>query len=280
MNPEAAATIDLDAYFARIGYGGPRKAAPDVLRELHLAHATHIPFENIDIHLGQSIRLELDHLQSKLVAGRRGGYCFEHNTLLAAALEATGFHVTRLAARVRFGADRILPRTHMLLEVAAGGTSYLCDVGFGAEGPLEPIPLVPGREVPSFERAFRLTEEAGQLVLQSRAAGPWQDLYAFTREPQYPVDFEVANHFTSTHPQSIFVQTITAQRQGPAERIILRNRQLTVERNGSSQARTIADANSLRSVLAEHFGLEFSVGQAEAAFRSAVAGTGLWGEGG
>jgi arylamine N-acetyltransferase len=92
-----------------------------VLEAVHRAHAVAIPFENLDVRLGRPIRLDLASLQAKLVAGRRGGYCFEQNTLFAAALEALGFRVTRLAARVRLGAARLLPRTHMLLGVDVGG---------------------------------------------------------------------------------------------------------------------------------------------------------------
>src|SRR5438477_12188005 len=111
------ARSDLDAYLRRFEYGGSLKPTYDVLAALHLAHATHIPFENLDILLGRPIHLDLDTLQAKLVHGCRGGYCFEQNVLFAAVLEQLGFAVHRLAARVRYRAQHVLPRTHMLLEV-------------------------------------------------------------------------------------------------------------------------------------------------------------------
>ena len=82
-------SLDLDAYFARVGYRGPRHASLETLEALHLAHATSIPFENLDILLGRGIQLDVPSLQRKLIAGRRGGYCFEQNLLLATALGAT-----------------------------------------------------------------------------------------------------------------------------------------------------------------------------------------------
>ena len=97
--------LDLPAYLRRIEYAGERKASRAVLEALHQAHVTHIPFENLDILLGRAIALDLDSLQAKLVAGRRGGYCFEQNLLFAAVLRAFGFTVTQLAARVRLGSD-------------------------------------------------------------------------------------------------------------------------------------------------------------------------------
>src|SRR6516164_7620350 len=93
--------LDLPAYLDRVEYTGPCAPTTAVLQALHLAHVTHIPFENLDIQLGRPIRLDLESLQAKLVRARRGGYCFEHNTLFAAVLERLGFGVTRLAARVR-----------------------------------------------------------------------------------------------------------------------------------------------------------------------------------
>src|SRR4029077_20667326 len=147
---ESDGTLDLDAYFQRIGYAGSRAPSRATLDALHLAHATHIPFENLDILLGRPIRLDLASLQSKLIDSKRGGYCFEQNTLFAAVLEQIGFRVTKLAARVRFGATRLLPRTHMQLRVDVEGAPSLAEVGFGGDGPLLPVPLVAGQEVQQY----------------------------------------------------------------------------------------------------------------------------------
>ncbi len=267
MSTDSPPLFDLAAYLARVGYAGPLAPAPEVLQALHLAHATHIPFENLDILLGRPIRLDLDALQAKLVRDHRGGYCFEQNTLFAEALERIGFRVKRLAARVRFGASAILPRTHMLLEVEAAGGPWLADVGFGGEGLLRPLPLRPDREVRHFDSTYRLTEEAGLWVLQSRQAENWLDLYAFTREPQYPADFEVANHYTATHPSSIFVRSLTVQLPSPEARYVLRGRELTVLRAGGTSRRSVEDDDELLRVLDETFGLHFPPGTR---FRSPV----------
>src|SRR6266545_5736889 len=119
--------FDLAAYCTRIGYDGALAPTRVVLEALHLAHATSIPFENLDVVLGRPIRLDLASLQAKVVAGGRGGYCFEHNTLFAAALEVAGFDVHRLAARVRIGASVVRPRTHMLLAVEIDGVIVIAD---------------------------------------------------------------------------------------------------------------------------------------------------------
>ncbi len=255
-----ADALDLDAYLSRIAHQGPREPTLATLKALHFAHATHIPFENLDILLGRPIRIDLKSLQAKLVEGGRGGYCFEQNTLFAAALRALGFEVTLLAARVRLGATRVLPRTHMVLKVASDGSNWLADVGFGAAGPILPVRFAAGAEASQFAWTYRLVEDGGQWLLQSPRDGTWADLYTFTLEPQLPVDFEVANHYVSTHPQSRFVQTLTVQRTGPEERRILINREITIERASGSERRTLADDDELLALLAESFGLRFPAG--------------------
>ncbi len=259
--------LDLEAYLERVGYRGDRRPTLAVLEALHLAHATHIPFENLDVLLKVPIRLDLASVQAKLVRGGRGGYCFEQNTLFAAALERFGFPVARLAGRVRAGAHRVLPRTHMTLLVTVEGGeggSWLADVGFGAEGLLLPVPFGAGEAARQFAWTYRIVpEEPGLSVLQSSRGGAWEDLYAFTLDPQAPIDYEMANYYTSTHPDSRFLRTLTVQRATPEGRHILRDRELLLDRGAHEPAvtsRTIADDDELLAVLAETFGLWFPTG--------------------
>ncbi len=253
------AALDLDAYSARVGYGGELRPTLEVLEALHLAHATHVPFENLDILLGKPIRLDLESLQKKLVAGRRGGFCFEQNLLFSAVLQSIGFPVRQLAARVRYRTQTVLGRTHMVLLVEAGGGTWLADVGFGAEGLLLPVPFGTGEAVNHFSWRYRVVEAAG-WALQSLHDGSWMDLYAFTLEPQLLIDYEVASHYTSTHPASRFVQTLTAQLPTPECRWILRNYELIKETGDASETRTLSGNEELLSVLDATFGLSFPSG--------------------
>ncbi len=251
--------LDVPAYLRRIAYRGELAPSRATLDALHLAHVTAIPFENLDVLRGVPIRIDLRSLQAKLVAGNRGGYCFEQNTLFAAVLEHLGFRVTRLAARVRRGTDRVLPRTHMTLRVDLDDVRLLADVGFGADGILLPVELDggPSRQYAATYRVF----DAGDVqVLQVRNGETWEDLYAFTHEPQLPVDYEIANYYTSTHPASRFTQVLTAQRLSPDVRRILRDRDYIEIRGETSTTRVVADDDELLAVLAEAFGLRFAAG--------------------
>jgi N-hydroxyarylamine O-acetyltransferase len=258
--------LDLAAYLRRIGLSAAPAADLDGLRALHFAHATTIPFENLDIQMGLPIRLDLPSLQDKLVRRRRGGYCFEHNTLFLAVLEAAGFEAVPCEARVRLGTQEVLPRTHMLLLVSLEATRWLCDVGFGGEGLLQPVPM-DGEAHGQFQNTYRVAREGALRVLQSFHHGAWEDLYAFVPEPRYPVDFELANHYVSTHPESRFVKTLTAQLPGPEVRRILRNRAYAEIRGDEAEGRELAPEEVV-SHLRQTFGIEVPGGARFRAFEA------------
>jgi N-hydroxyarylamine O-acetyltransferase len=259
-NTDDPGDFDLAAYLRRIDYAGPVEPTLPVLRAVHLAHATHIPFENLDILLKRPIRLDLESLQAKLVAGGRGGYCFEQNLLFATALRAVGFSVQSLIARVRFRVRQVLPRTHMLLLITLAGERWLADAGFGADGLMLPVPLESGQTSHQFAWWVRALERDRMWVMQSAREGIWEDLYAFTLEPQLPVDYEVANHYTSTHPDSRFTQLLVAQRVTPQVKIRLRNRELTHDTGRLVMSRSLAGDDEILQVLDETFGLAFASG--------------------
>ncbi len=256
-----APAVDVDAYLARTGARRPLVPGLDALVSLHRAHCAAIPFENLDILLGRAIELELEALQAKLVRARRGGYCFEHNTLFQSVLQALGFQVTPLAARVRAGTTSTRARTHMLLKVDLAEGAFVADVGFGGDGLVHPIALGEGAETWVGFMGHRLRREGPDWwVLEGNEGSGWSDLYAFTLEPHHPIDFVMANHFTSTWPRSSFVTNLTAQRSWPEKRVILRNRELVVREGGTSEATTVRDPAHLLEVLEAHFDLVFPAG--------------------
>ncbi|MFE7276184.1 arylamine N-acetyltransferase [Streptomyces sp. NPDC057623] len=261
--------FDLDQYLRRIGWEGERRADPATLRGVHLAHMRGIPFENLDALRRIAPSLEPGELMGKLVHSRRGGYCYEHNTLFACALTALGFEVTRLTARVVVGADRIesRPRTHMALLVEAPGDPqpYLADVGFGAIGALlEPVPLTAGVEFRDAERLHRLVHapHGGPLelwVLQAldRAKDDWQDQYAFTLEPFEEPDFEVINWHIGTNPRSPFTQRVYVQSVTAERHLLLNGRLLTDTRvDGTVVEREVTGEAEARRLLDEEFGID------------------------
>jgi N-hydroxyarylamine O-acetyltransferase len=248
-------SFELGAYLARIGYDGPVEATRSALFALHQAHASTIPFENLDIQMGLPIRIDLDAIQAKLVGRKRGGYCFEQNTLFRAALEAFGFQPVMREARVRFGASATLPRTHGVHALALDGEPWLVDVGFGGEGLLHPVRL-DGTHQLQFGMTYRVVPEGTRSVLQRLRPEGWFDLYALEPGPVLPVDWEMGNHYTSTFPQSRFVTTLTAQRPTPDARHVLRGATYTVIRGEREESRDLQSHRELMALLREVFGIE------------------------
>ncbi|PRX99116.1 arylamine N-acetyltransferase family protein [Allonocardiopsis opalescens] len=255
------AGVDLDAYLARLGHTGGTAPTLDTLHALHRAHAAAIPFENIDPALGHPVSLDIGDIQDKLVRRPRGGYCYEHNLLLAAVLERLGYAVTGYVARVRMGSDQVRPTSHALLGVDLDGRTWLADVGFGGEGLLEPLPRRDGAEVRQGGWSFRLDRMAAadgtaMWVLRSLHPDGWFDLHSFTLDPQHPADYAVRNHYTATHPRSPFTGQLLCQRTGPEARTTLRDLTLaTTTPDGATTERTLTPAE-LPGVLRDTFGIE------------------------
>lgn len=253
--------VDLDGYFARIGYDGPRTPTVEVLSALMMAHVRTIPFENIDALAAQPIELDADALYRKLVTARRGGYCFEQNGFFLVVLEALGFDVTPLSARVRLQHPRDFTpaRTHVFLRVVVDGIPWLADVGVGAASLTAPIRFDVQGEQPTPHEARRLVHEDGRWFHQIRYGERWADVYEFTGEEMPMIDRIVGNWYTSTHPRSHFKDRLMVARAAPdGARVTLMNEKLTRrERDGKATARNVTESE-LRPLLAEAFGIVLS----------------------
>ncbi|MFC7011411.1 arylamine N-acetyltransferase [Streptomyces viridiviolaceus] len=265
--------FDLDGYLKRIGWEGEPRPDAATLRGVHLAHLRSVPFENLDPLGGTAPSLDLGDLMAKLVHSRRGGYCYEHNTLFASALRALGFRVTLLAARVVVGAERIedRPRTHMALLVEAPGDPqpYLADVGFGAIGSLlEPVPLTADTEFHDAGRRHRLVHvphhgplEMWVLEAHRGAGAGWEAQYAFTTEPFEAPDYEVINWHIATNPRSPFSRRPYVQRLMPDGHLLLDGNRLTETRaDGTVTVRELTEEAEARRVLEEDFDIDVPAG--------------------
>src|SRR5262252_181881 len=201
-------TLRLADYFERIGHTGHARPDLETLRAIHAKHGASIPFENLAPFLGEPVPLDIESLQRKLLTPGRGGWCFEHNLLLAAALETIGFEVTRLAARVRWNVppEVTTARSHMLLLVTIDGRRFVADAGFGGLTLTAPLLLQADVEQPTPHEPHRLVREGDNYALQAKVAGEWQALYVFDLVRAEIVDYEVANWYLCNHPDSLFVK--------------------------------------------------------------------------
>jgi N-hydroxyarylamine O-acetyltransferase len=245
----------LDAYLARIGLSG----RPGI-GEVHRAHATSIPFENLDPHRGVPVSLALDDLVDKLITRRRGGYCFEQNLLLGEALKALGAEVDLMLARVRAGGapGDIRPRSHLVLRVRTEGVELHADVGFGVGTLLDPIPFGPGGPYTQSGWRFRVVQDGPEYVLQAASGDEWLDQYGFVPEPVPLIDVEVSSWWTCTRPGSPFVTGLIASvDRDDGSRLALSdwNGLLLTEATPAGSNGTPVEASAIPRLLAERFGL-------------------------
>lgn len=267
---------DLDAYLERIGFTGARSATFDTLAALARAHAQAIPFENLAVLATGAPDLALPALQHKLVARRRGGYCYEHNALLQAALQALGFDVLGLSARVRHGVPPEVdtPRSHMVLLVRLQGRPLLVDAGFGSLTLTAPVRLdVDGPQRTPHEPVRTLPRADDTFELQALVGPAWQPLYRFDLVRQWPVDYVQQNWHTATRPGALFAHNLVVARPAPDGRHVLFNRTLTRRHpDGRADQRTIDSEAELERTLRVVFGLEPEAPELAAAW--AVSGRG------
>ena len=151
---------DLARLLDRLGLD--RAPAPDAtgLASLHRAYVAAMPYECVAIALGRPGPLELDAILERVLAGGRGGYCFELNGLLGWLLEEFGFRVERREARVGARAETG-PTNHLMLVVGladGGDERWLADAGLG-EGWCEPLPLRTGTHASPGGLSWRLERE-------------------------------------------------------------------------------------------------------------------------
>ena len=247
--------MDVEAYLRRIQYDGPRHPSPATLRGLHRQHLFTVPFENLDIPLGNPIELDPELLHQKIVIRRRGGYCYELNGLFHQLLEAMGFNVSMLSAQVRredggFGPDF----DHMLLKVSLDAP-WIADVGFG-ESFVDPLPLVTGASQTEHGSLFGVTNENGLWELVKQDSDGHVSLYRFADVPRQLSDFEDMNRYQQTSPESGFTRRRVCSKATPDGRITLAGMRLIVTKAGVRQERILMGTEELRRCLRERFRIE------------------------
>jgi N-hydroxyarylamine O-acetyltransferase len=252
-------SYNIQPYFDRIGFNG--KAAPDLetLGKIQRLHAETIPFENLNPLFRIPVALDIPSLENKLLRAERGGYCFEHNHLLKAVLEALGFRVKGLGARVLWGLPdgTITARGHMLLLVDVKGERYIADAGFGGVTLTAPLRLELDVVQKTPHEDFRLIQPGEDFVLQVHVKAEWKPVFRFNLQEQFLPDYEVTNWYLSNNPSSHFVNSLIVTRPAPGVRHVLRNNQYTRHYvDGTTEKEDVTSVASLRKLLKETFFIE------------------------
>lgn len=261
--------IDLDAYFARIGYDGPRDVGIGNLNGMIEAHVRAIPFECLDVMLGRGISVGMADIEAKLIGARRGGYCFEQNTLMLQVMRQLGYRAQPISARVTYRKPTTPrpTRTHIFSRVSLEDGDWFVDVGIGVvsptcalrmeldtvqETPLESRRIVARGDWEGFERR----SPGSLLVHQIEQDGKWVDACEFTLEEMHGIDRELGNWYTSAHPDSYFRRTLMVARAIEGGRLSISGQQFTRRlTDGTKTVRTMATDAEVLEVLEQEFGI-------------------------
>jgi N-hydroxyarylamine O-acetyltransferase len=247
--------MDTAAYLARIGYSGPLQPSAETLRELQRAHLYTVPFENLDIARKRQIVVDPEASYRKIVEQRRGGFCYELNGAFALLLQALGFHVTLLSARVarQDGSDG--PEfDHLALRVDLD-EPWLADVGFG-DSFLDPLLLQAGVEQKLDDgRVFRILQYGASFEVQRQQGGDWKREYVFSLQPRRMDDFAAMCHYHQTSPESSFTRKRLCSRATPDGRITLADGKLIVTRHDTREERVVSSEEEWDQLLREQFGI-------------------------
>ncbi|MFN7993229.1 MAG: arylamine N-acetyltransferase [Bryobacteraceae bacterium] len=245
--------MNVAAYLDRIAYTGPLDPILATLRSLHLAHLYTVPFENLDIHLGRPLSLAPPALFDKIVARRRGGFCYELNGLFAWLLSELGFRVTLLSAEVA-GTHGFSPAfDHLALRVDLE-EPWLVDVGFG-DSFRDPLRIADSADQSQYGDDYLVLPDGDYRILMQRkpAAGDWTPQYRFTLTPYTLQDFEARCRYHQTSPDSHFTQNRICTLATPEGRLTVSGMRLIVTSAGGKTETELASAAEYAAVLRQRF---------------------------
>lgn len=253
-------TLDLQLYLNRLGIKHSLTCNENSLFEIQTHQLKTLAFENLDCLMDKEILLNTAHLQDKIIAGKRGGYCFELNSLLLEGLKIVGYEARPILSRVMYRGTGINPKTHIFIMVSLNNKKYIVDAGFGGPGIFTPMPFELDRIDSQINGQFKIEadKEFGYILKKETSEkGVWQNVYAFTEDQVYPADLAMSNFYTSKVPDSHFRHNLIAALFTEQGRLTLLNRRFsTVLNNGHVDIQEIATEQELRQIVTTKFNLK------------------------
>ena len=248
--------MDVAAYLERIGYSGSRTPSAETLRDIHRAHLFAVPFENLDIGWGREIRMDQEAFVRKIVEHHRGGFCYELNGAFSLLLQALGFQVTLLSARVPCADGSDGPEfDHLTMRVDLN-EPWLADVGFG-DCFVDPLLLRIGLEQEQQGKWFRIVEAGDFLRLERRdGEAGWKTQYLFGLKPRRLEEFGEMCRYHQTSPQSPFTRKSVCSRATPEGRITLSEMKLITTNGERQEERSLKSEAEWQAALADHFDVQ------------------------
>ena len=248
--------MNTEKYLNRLEYTGSLHPTLEVLSQLQEAHVLHIPFENLDIHYGVPIELDIDRIYTKIVLDGRGGFCYELNGLFFELLQRLGYNAKRIAARVYDKANGYgPPYDHLAILVEIEGVTYLSDVGFG-EFAFSPLRMETGIIQKDIRGEFIIEHAEDNYYRVSKSEnGILVPQYIFTTTACELEEFDEMCHYQQTSPHSHFTQNVLVTRPTPGGRITLTKDTLKITNAGSVREIHLETEDAFREMVRKYFGM-------------------------
>ncbi|PEL11337.1 hypothetical protein CN601_11390 [Bacillus sp. AFS017336] len=222
----------LETYFKHIGLRQPDTISYSSLKEIHRHHLLSIPFENIDIISQIPLTMNPTLVMKKISSGKRGGICFETNSLLFSVLQELGFNVSFISTQFwnqeKHQWNPVF--SHLSILVKINGQNYLADVGIGG-GFLEPLLLQDQYEYSDSNGSYRIKEQDNSGFILQKFNESWKDLLFISTIPKQLYQFEKQFNYFQTSNETIFTQYKIVNLLTKEGRISLSDHQLKVTKN-------------------------------------------------
>lgn len=247
-------TIDVQKYLHRIGIKESTSVNLRFLKLIQQSHLYTIPFENLDIHYGTPIKLDVLRIYEKIISQRRGGFCYEINGLLHQLLIQIGFEAELIAARVFQKADQYSPLyDHLAILVQLEDQQYLVDAGFG-KFTLLPLPIIFKENIIDPLGTFKMEEYKNEFIkVSSLKNDNWTPEYIFSTEPRELLEFAERCHFHQTNEQSHFTRKKMISQLTSTGRITLHEDKLVETFHGEQKTYVIDSNEQFNKLLYQYF---------------------------
>jgi len=247
---------NIENYLKRISFHDEIQISLKSLAALHRKHMQNVPFENLDIHQGRPIQLDLNKIENKIVSNRRGGFCYELNGLFGALLRELGFEVKIASARV-IGEEKIGQEFDHMVLVVNLAEEWLVDVGVG-DSFLEPIRTTVGLEQKDPAGTFRIVRnDPTYLRLESNQDGDsgYSPKYLFTLDERELEEFAEMCEYHQTSPASSFTSESVCTIATENGRITLRDHSLIETIDSKRTVRKVTGDEEYEQILRDRFGI-------------------------
>lgn len=249
-------SMNQQQYLKRIRYTGSLKPDIETLCNLQAAHLFHVPFENLDIHSNTPV--DLSKTFAKVVERKRGGFCYELNSLFCELLKALGFVVKLTSARVYSEEKGYGPEyDHMAIIAQLQGEQYLVDVGFG-EFALQPLAIRLDQDQIDPRGVFRLERyDPDYLMVKKKdEQGQYVPEYIFSETERQIEEFYEMCHYHQTSSESHFTQKRVCTLPTQEGRITLTGTSIRTTVKGNVTTTQLTSEAEVKKALKQYFRIE------------------------